>query len=142
MPDGYQTLVTFASQPAVQLWEMGVKPPGLDGGEPIDTTTMLNQTFRTKDARKLKTLDVMTFKFMYDPDVYPTLLGLINHLDTITVTYPDVSTLAFFGFLQKAEFDDLEEGKPPTGTATIVPTNNDPVTKIEAAPVYTANPNI
>src|SRR4051812_28824859 len=86
MPDGFKTLVTFTSQPALQVWEKMVKPPGIDGGEAIDNTTMHNVTFRTRDARQLRTLDVMTFKFLYDPDVLPPLYTLVNHPDTITVT--------------------------------------------------------
>ncbi len=42
LDDGYQTLIEFAENPAIKLWEKSVTPPGIDGGDAIDTTTMLH----------------------------------------------------------------------------------------------------
>ena len=135
LTDGYQTLVTFESDPDVELYEMSVTPPGLDGGDAIETTTMHNVTFRTMSPRALKTLTEMSFSAMYDPIVYSNLLNLINVETTITITLPDGGTYAFFGFLKSFEPNTLEEGTPPEATCTIVPTNQDPTTKGEEAPV-------
>ena len=142
MPDGFRSLVTLQNSPAIQLWEHaagGVKPPGFDGGEPVNTTTMHNNAWRTKRARKLKEMTPCTFKAAYDPDVLPAVLQQINLEQSITFLYPDGSTLAFWGFLQKFESGGMEEGKMPEADCTVVPTNVDPVGNPggEDGPVFT-----
>lgn len=137
LDDGFSSLITLAIDTNIEFWEKTVKPPGLDGGEKVDTMTMHNQSYRTYGPRKLKTLTDMTTKAAYDPIVYQSILAAINVRTTITVTFPDGSTLAFYGYLQKFEPDDLEEGKQPEATITIVPTNYDPVNHVEAAAVLT-----
>ena len=133
--DGYRTLITFATDPDVQLWEKSIKPPGMDGGEGIDTTTMHNDTYRTKSPRQLKSLTESTFTAGYDPVIYTSLIALINVETTITITFPDGTTLAFYGYLQKAEQSELKEGEFPEVTCTFTPTNQDPTTGDEEAPV-------
>lgn len=123
--DGFSSKITFATAPTVALWEKKVTPPGLDGGDPIETTTMFNVTLRTMANRQLKTMTNMTFTAAYDPICYTTLLGLVNVPTTITVKFPDGSTVAFFGYLQKFEPGELSEGAQPEATCTIVPTNTD-----------------
>lgn len=137
LDDGFSSKITFAAAPTVSLWEKTVKPPGLDGGEKVETTTMHNVTYRTMGPRQLKTLMDTTTKCAYDPIIYQTVLALINVRTTITVSFPDGSTLAFFGYLQKFEPDELQEGTQPEATVTIVPTNYDPVGHAEAAAVLT-----
>lgn len=141
MPDGYQSYVTFASNPTITLWEKAVKPPGIDGGEPIDTTTMHNIKWRTFSPRSLLKLDPITFTCAYDPDaVWNSTTGVV-HLcdlknDTITVLYPEGSTVCFYGFLQKFEPAELKEGEFPEATATIMPTNWDNAGQSEQGPVF------
>lgn len=137
--DGYQTLITFATQPAVQLWEKVVKPEGYDGGDPIDVTTMFAVKYRGKAPRSLITVSDATFTAAYDPDVRPTLLSLINAVQVITFRFPDSSTECAWGFLQKIEFADHKEGEQPECTGTIVFTNEDPTARgVTAGPVYTS----
>lgn len=143
MPDGYQSTIAFANQPNIQFWEMTVKPPAIEGGDAIKTTTMHNARWRTSDAKKLVELGEVTGSAMYDPDVIGAtdnagLRSLINANQAITIHFPDLSTLAFFGFLGKVEFGELKEGEPPTLTYTIHPTCWDPVNFVEAGPVFTA----
>jgi hypothetical protein len=135
MHDGYSTKIAFAVDPDVALWEKTVKPPGLDGGDPIDTTTMHNSTYRTSAPRALVTLTESTFEAGYDPVVYTQLLAILNVQTSITVHFPDGGSLAFFGFLKMFEPSDLTEGEFPTASVTIVPTNVDPVNCVEASPV-------
>ena len=137
LPDGFKTTIAFHVNPAIQLWEKTVEPPGYDGKEAIDTTTMLNTRWRTMAARQLITLAQHTFTFAYDPDFYNGILELINNQSSITVHLPDGSSISFWGFLQGVKFEQNEEGKMPLGTGTIVPTNWDPVNGVEAAPVFT-----
>lgn len=139
MTDGYRSLITFATDPDIELWEKGpIGAPGIDGGEAIETTTHHNDTYRTMASRALRTLTEFTFEFGYDPTIYTAGEALINYETTITRSYPDGSTLAFYGYLRMIEFADLQEGEVPTGTCTVTPTNFDPVNKVEAGPVMTS----
>lgn len=135
LDDGYRTLVTFAFDTNIEFWEKTVTPPGYDGGDAIDTTTMHNDTYRTMSPRSLKTLTEFEMTAAYDPSLYTAALALINRETTITVTFPDGSTLAFYGFLKGFEAGTLEEGTQPEVTLTVVPTNQDPTTGAEEAPV-------
>lgn len=139
MPDGFKTVISFASNTGIQFWEITVKPPGADGGDPIETTTMHNVLYRTKDTKSLKTLTECTVTAMYDPDVLPGLWQLINAPTSITIKFPDNAKMIFYGYLQKYEVNEHKEGEPPTLTLSIVPTNWDPTNKVEAAPVFTAS---
>lgn len=135
LKDGFSTVITFSGDTDVSIWEKSVKPPGIDGGDAIEQTTMHNTNWRTMAPRQLKTLTEFSVTGAYDPAVYTQILNLINVENTITVRFPDGSTLAFYGFLKTLEFADLVEGTQPEVTATVVPTNFDPVNHVEAAPV-------
>lgn len=139
MPDGYQALITFARKPAIKFWERQVKPPGIDGGEPIQTTTMHNIKWRTMDTKHLMTLTEAQSVVAYDPEMYSDILTLINGPDSVTVKFSDNSKLAFYGYLSKIDFGELREGEMPEATITIVPTNWDYVNKVEADPVFTGS---
>lgn len=132
--DGYQTLVTFGADPDVNLWEKQVTPPGLDGGDSVDTTTMINSTYRTMRARNLLSMTEAKMTAAYDPVCYTELEALINVETTVTITFPDGSTLAFYGYLQKLEASEIEEGEQPEAEVTIAVTNWDPVNNVEAGP--------
>ncbi len=138
LKDGYSSLVTFATDPDVSLWEKRITPPGIDGGEAIEQTTMHNTAWRTFAPRGLKTLTEFTFTAAYDPDAINQLYALVNVETTVTVRFPDGSTLAFYGYLQKMEPEELTEGEQPELTVTVTPTNFDHVNKVEAAPVLTS----
>lgn len=137
MPDGFSTTIAFANDTVVQIWEKTVKPPGIDGGDKIEQTTMLNSQWRTMAPRSLKTLTDAEAEYAYDPDCLSRILNLINVRQSITVKFPDGTTLAFYGYLQKFEPDTLEEGKQPTAKGMIIPTNYDPVNNVEAGPLIT-----
>jgi len=135
LDDGHQTLITFEADPDIELWEKSVTPPGIDGGDGVDTTTMHNTTYRTMSPRSLFTLTPMTTTMAYDPVFYTRALDLINVETTVTITFPDGSTLSFYGFLKSFEPGELAEGAQPTASVSIVPTNQDPTTGEEEAPV-------
>lgn len=138
LEDGHSTIITLAADPDVSLWEKSVTPPGIDGGDAVEQTTMHNVTWRPMAPRRLKTLTEMTFTAAYDPDAYNQLVGLINVETTVTVRFPDGSTLAFYGYLKSFEPQELSEGEQPEANCSIVPTNADPVTGAEAGPVLTS----
>lgn len=139
LDEGFSTKIAFSRLATVSFWEKTVQPPGVDGGEPVETTTMHNLVWHTQNPRVLLTLTPHTTKVAYDPNVYNQIVNtLVNAKGSVTVRYPDGSTLDYFGYLQKFEPDQIEEGKQPEATITIVPTNFDPVNNVEAAPVLTS----
>lgn len=140
MDDGFKSLIAIASNPAIEFWEETVTPPGLDGGDAIDTMTMHSTRWRTKAPRKLITMGDVKATVEWNPSLYTSILALINKKDTFTILFPDGSTLAFYAFLRLFEPGDLSEGNKPTATITLTPTNADPITGAEEAPVYTPPP--
>ena len=135
--EGYRTLITFASNPAVQLWEETVKPPDMDGGEVIDITTMFNNRVETHWYRHIIKTGAATALCGYDPDVIPGLLAMVNVMDTVTLTFPDGSTWAGFGAMTKVEFPEHKRGEFPKATVSFDFGNFDTTTSLEQQPTYT-----
>ena len=134
--DGFPTLISFSaldSGVSLKLWEKEVTPPGMDGGGPNDTTNMRNTLYRTRSPKKLISLATMTFTAMYDPTVFAQLLSVLNVNQQITITFPDDTTLIFWGWLDKFVPNAVAEGSPPTANCTIEPSNQDS-TGAEVAP--------
>jgi hypothetical protein len=138
--DGFPTRIAFASKPDLRIWENGAKPPGFDGGEAIPTSTHHNVKYHTAAPRKLLKVGPVTFKAAYDTRALNDIQSLINVQDAVTLIFPDGTTVAFWGFLQKFEPDDNEEGKFPMANCTVVPTNWDPINNVEAGPAVTPAP--
>lgn len=134
LKDGFSTKITFARNTTISLWEKAVKPPGVDGGDSIDQTTMHNTAWETMAPGTLKKLTQSTFTAAYDPNVYNQIVSHINIEDTITVTHPDGSTTAFYGYLKSFEPTENRIRAQPEAQCVIVPTNFDPSAKVEAGP--------
>jgi hypothetical protein len=138
LTDGHPTLISFSLSPTVKFKEIGVTPPGLDAGGPNDTTTMRNTAYRTMQPKHLVTLTPMTATCEYDPDCYDSIVAdLLGENGQITVTFPDESTLTFWGWLDKFMPGELKEGTMPTATVTIQPSNQNN-SNVEVPPVYAA----
>jgi len=138
LKEGFHIKHTFALNPTIELWEKDVKPPSLDGGEPVEQTTQHNVLWETMAPRSLIKMGPVTFKAAYDPNMYNSLLALINVETTCTETFPDGSTLAYYGFLNKVEPEDVTIGKQPEVNVTVIVTNWDFVNKVEAGPLLTS----
>lgn len=136
MRDGYQTLVAFEANPNVLFWEKGIKPPGIDGGENIEASTMHNTLWHTFGIPSLQTLTDSEIRVAYDPQLFSDILSLVNVETVITVHFPDNSTYAFYGRLKSFEPDELVSGTQPEATVTVAATNWDPSANTEEAPVY------
>lgn len=136
LTDGFSTTIALNNLTTISFWETDVAPPPVDGGEPIDLTTHHNTTWRTLASRSLKTLESFDVTAGYDPNLYSQVVGQVNIVQAITVTFPDGSTLTFWGFLRRMVQAGLVEGTMPTVVVTFVPTNRDPSDGSEAAPVY------
>jgi len=130
LDDGFKTTITFSSVGSgsgavLELYEKEVTPPGVSGGGPIDTTTMHNTTWRSNMPKQLKTLSAGSFVAAYDPAVYNDIVAMVNVNQEITVTFPDASTLVFWGWLDNFTPSALVEGEQPTADVTIQPSNID-----------------
>ena len=136
MDDGYQTLITFADNPSVKMYEKGVQPPGMEGGGANDTTTMRNTTWRTRSPKKLKTLTDSELTVAYDAAVYPEIVAMLNENQQITITFEDASTLVFWGWIDEFSPDESVEGEQPEASVTIIPSNQND-SGVETAPVHT-----
>lgn len=136
LKDGFSTRIAFALDPDISFWEVDVTPPGLDGGDAIDYTTMHNTTYRTMAPRQLKTLTDAASTAAYDPAVFTQILAIVNVNGWITIHYPDGSTLDFVGYLRTFEPGACAEGEQPTATINITPTNQ--ILGVETAPVLTS----
>lgn len=137
LDDGYSTKISIADRSSItagdgtdlsiDFWEKVSGIPGIDGGEAIETTTMLNSAWRTYAPRSLKTLTEFTVTGAYDTQIYlaAQILALINIETIVTVTFPDDATLSFYAYVRMIEFADAQEGTHPEATLTIRPTNTD-----------------
>ncbi len=138
--DGFKTIVTFSagsSGVTFTFYEKEITPPGVEGGGPNDTTTMRNTEWRTLSPKQLKTLTPMTAIGAYDPAVYDEIIAMLQTNQSIVVTFPDDSTLTFFGWIDGFVPGNIVEGEQPTATITIQPSNQDADGE-EIAPVYAA----
>lgn len=140
LTDGHQTLITFdalGSGVTILLKETSVTPPGIDAGGENDTTTMRNETWRTKQPKALKSLTDGSCTFQYDPALYDQILTIIGVNGLVTVTFSDESTLEFYGWLNNFTPGECVEGAMPTATGTIVASNQTDA-GVETDPVYAA----
>ena len=137
--DGFATLIEFDQDSDVQMWEKEVTPPGVSGGGENDTSTMRNTTWRTRSPKGLITLSDGSAVMAYDPAVIDEIIAMVNVNQLITVTYPDSSTLAFWGWIDEFVPNALVEGEQPTAEVTILPSNQD-ADGTETAPEFTAAP--
>lgn len=135
---GWRTTLAFSLDPDISLWEIEVGLPGFDYGESINTSTQWNDALETMAVQALATMTPFTVKFAYDPNIYDNFKNIRGRNQAITRHFPDGSTLDFYGFPQKIEFDPLVKNQMPTGTITVVPTNTDPTTKEEEDYVLTS----
>lgn len=139
--NGFRSMIAFSLDPDVSMWETidgGITPPGLTVGDAVRTSTMHNNEYHTKKARFLKEQKDVTFQFAYDTKFMTQIDDLVgDDSGSITLHYPDDSTLDFYGYLGDVDFDPLVDGEMPTGTATIVLTAWDPVNHVEAGWVLT-----
>lgn len=134
LDDGFSTLIEFSEDSDVQMWEKEVQPPGADGGGENDTSTMRNTTWRTKAPKGLISLSPASAVVAYDPAVYDEIIAMLNVNQQITITFPDASTLVFWGWIDKFTPNALKEGEQPTANVEIIPSNQNG-SGVETAPV-------
>lgn len=136
LDNGWQTLFIFQNAPGLDIWEKTVQRPAAEGGDPIETDTMLNALYLTKSPQCLVGFDEGVVVAAYDPAAMSDIDDQINVSQSLTHGYPDGSAYAYWGYLRRAEYSPMEKGVQPEVTLTIVETDWDPINCVEAGPVY------
>lgn len=134
--DGFSTIYTFSANGAVAFYERETTPPGVDGGGANDTTNMRNTEWRTRAPKKLKTLSDAGTTVMWKSEAFEDVVDMVNVNQLITLTFPDGSTLAFWGWLNKFTPNAHKEGEVATAMVEIIPSNQNG-SGVETGPVYT-----
>lgn len=134
--DGYPSRITFGNKPNIAFFEIEVQGPGVDGGDKIAATSMLNDGIRTYDPPTLYDITPTEGTAKYDPDVWPDLISNINKLQVFTYEWPDGSTVCWWGWLRKAVPQKNREKELPKLDFTIEPSNHD-LSYAEQVPVFT-----
>ena len=133
LKNGWKSLITLASLPTLEIWEINMAAPGIDGGEPIDITTQHTDTLVQREPNSLIDITPFDVECAFDPIIYTRALTYINKKDTITDRFPDGTTLAFYGWFQRFSSPRLSRGVLPTMTLTVCPANAHPTTGAEEA---------
>jgi hypothetical protein len=139
LKDGFSTLIALSIDPDISFWEKSVQPPGIDGGDPVKTSTMHNTDWHTMRPRKLKDMSPASTTVAWDPLTYGNIVDAVNKDTSVTLHFPSGDSLSFFGFLQKFEPGDMKEGEQPEAKITIVCTNWDYENNVESAPLITVS---
>jgi hypothetical protein len=102
---------------------------------PIDTTTMRNTAWRTMAPKQLKTMSPVNSTVAYATDAIPLLYGQIGINQPIFVTFPDGSSVSFWGWIEEFTPGANVEGEQPTATLTVQPSMRNDAGD-EVAPAY------
>lgn len=135
LDDGFSTIITLANVPTAKMYERDVTPPGYTAGGPIETTTMRNIAYRTSAPRKLKNLSQVSATVAYATEIYPQIFEQIGVNQLVTVTFPDASSITFWGWIEEFTPSTHTEGEQPTASLVIQPGMRDG-NGDEVAPVY------
>ncbi len=136
MDDGFSTIITLENLPTVKLYEKEVTPPGITSGGPIDTTTMRTTTWRTNAPRQLKSLSPVSATVAFASEVIEQMIAQVGVNQFVTVTFPDGSSIGFYGWVEEFTPAAFTEGEQPTATLTVQPSLIHPTTGATVAPDY------
>ena len=112
-------VVTFAGDPDIELFEKMVTPPGVDNGEPVDTTTMHNVDVETQAPHGLNKVTSAGMVVAYDPLCLTSILARCGVEDDITYHYPDGSQWTDRGWLRSFKPNQVERRKQPDAVCVI-----------------------
>lgn len=113
LKDGFSTRHAFA-EGALSVEEVETTPPGVDGGDGIDQTSMANNTFRTEYPRALKTITPGGCRVKYKSDSITAIIAQVNVVQKITTSMPDGTDQVWWGWIKSFIPDGLTEGGLPT----------------------------
>ena len=135
MTDGFPVKIACVNAPTISFWEKAVMEPGIDGGDPIPTSTMFNVKWHTAAPRVLLKSTDATGTAAYEPAVLTQILAQINVPQGWTVTFPNGDTYSWWGWLQSFVPDTNEEGKQPEAKFKVNVSNVNPTSGAEEGPV-------
>lgn len=130
---GHKTIISIGG---TNFEEIDIGVPGINAGGGIDTTTQRNTLWRTMAPKELVTLDEIALTVAYDATKLGDIYALAGVNTLLTITTPDATAIAFWGFVNTFKPNPLQEGQRPTAAMTIVPTMTDD-DGVETAPVVT-----
>ena len=124
--DGFVTSLTFGGC-TLTICAKSITPPEMDSGGSIDITPMVTgRKYRIKSPKYLINLNSMNVTAAYDPVVYSQGMVIssraVGSNQLFVLTFPDGSTLEFWGAVEKMTFGENKEGEQPTVTLMITPT--------------------
>lgn len=137
LKSGHPTKITISLDPDISFWEKAVTPGGRTNGDKIDTTNMFCTRHRTFAPRPLIEYEDIKATCAYDPTVNTQIDTILGVEGTVTVTHPDGSTEAHYGYIQSSTAGENTEGNQPTIEVTFVITSWDDSADVEAGPTYT-----
>lgn len=140
LPNGVRSVLVFNRLATCRFYTTELKPGKIDGGDKIDTTTMLTSpAVRTAAPRFFREEGDSTVIAAYDPYMREQIRNdLINKPGSVTEYWSDGTYEDYYGYLKDADFSSNKEGEMPTVTLTVCKTNFDPVNKVVVAPVMVA----
>lgn len=117
--NGFSSKITFALDPDIEFLEISVTPQGFNMPDDVDATTMFNVNRMTKDPAALyETTDAQAV-VAYSKETEAQVRAILGSFTTITIKFPDGSTLADFGWLRSFVPGELTINGRPTATITI-----------------------
>ena len=137
LKDGFRTIITLANIPTVKLYEKEVTPPPVSGGGPIDITNMRSLSWRTAAPKQLKTFGQVSATCAYATEAFEQIVAQVQVNQPITVTFPDDSTIEFWGWIDSFTPSQHKEGDQPTASLVFHPSLTNE-SGAEVAPAYAA----
>lgn len=138
--NGFSTTLEFDENPTLEFYEVEVQPPGWDGGDPINTSTMRNTTLETFTPAALMTMTEITVSVAYTSDIFHLTTGvkaMVNINQEVILTLPDGATVTFWGYVRSFIPPTHVKNVRPMAGLRVVPTNTND-SKVETLPVFAA----
>lgn len=134
LKDGHSTVVSFTTPANVKFSELTVQPPGYTLGGGIPTTGMRNTRVRTQAPKKLVSVGASKITAKYNPVALEDCYALLGVNQLITITHPDNSTTAAWGWLEEFVPGENEEGNLPIADL-LIEWSNENASGVETKPV-------
>jgi len=117
---GFGTRITFSTSTTVVFKEKSVTLPGLEGGEPVETTTNANTAYKSFTPQDLVKLSDAGAVVTYDVSTIAAIKAAININQVVTFTFADGSKWAVQGMLTEFIVNEDSPTDQPTANIKIV----------------------
>ena len=118
---GFGCRITFGTTTGLSFEEIDTAEPGLDGGDPIEIKHNAKTTYVEKFPKALSELTNGSASVTYDPSTVATVLSAINVEQTITHTFKDGDSIAYYGYLKSWVPTGKNDDGQPTADIELVP---------------------